>query len=529
MFIGLRFRPIGWIVGFATIAAMAGTMALATPGGASAPETPFSAAFEAQCVLAPHVLNLAGTAKVVVRGDSPEGASVGEGQQFGLTHATISITTPKEWGEDFVQLGVHSIEGNVTHVGVDATNAAPAGKNIATPPEFASGLPINAPVENAEIELSSPSAERTFAAGPWNVTGHKGESVELALDPGAAYRETSTHHFEATGEGIVAELSGLNESGEVLVGPLQIACTAPPAVTLARLGITAVATSIFACTTTSPLRPQLTIEPDQGPPSGGTEVVMSASPLPSATDVFFGAKPAESFDFLGMGKLIAVTPPGTGTVGVSVGMGRNACGFREEAVGEFTYISSAEKAEDHNWSVSGSFTPKRLAQPVILPAGSTFNGNAELTTETGAGSVKGQIAVPPFTSTLKLFGVLPVTLGMTFSQLGPFAGTVAKSESAAGKELLTIPAHVAMGVTSLRLGGLTVAASCSTAEPLSLNLLDTLTAEELLRKGWQFAGSTPIPRVKCEGPLGGLLGSLLSVLLSGPEAAYTLAVRAPGA
>jgi hypothetical protein len=196
----------------------------------------------------------------------------------------------------------------------------------------------------------------------------------------------------------------------------------------------------------------------------------------------------------------------------------------------FTASSGAtERAEYKNWVLSGSITDKTLGQVITIPQGSTFNGSGELNSETGAGSVKGSLAVPPFTTTFQLFALLPVSVGMTLAQAAPLEGTVAKSETVAGDELLTIPAGLNLGVTSVGILGLTIPTNCTTTEPLALGLTDTLSREELLAKGWSFAGMTTLPRIKCEGGfLGGLFGAVLSALLSGPGNTYSLSVKAPG-
>jgi outer membrane protein assembly factor BamB len=187
-----------------------------------------------------------------------------------------------------------------------------------------------------------------------------------------------------------------------------------------------------------------------------------------------------------------------------------------------------ETAEYKNWRFSGSLTDKKLGQPFVLPEGSTFNGSGELNTETGAGSVKGNLSVPPFTTAFKLLGVLPVRLGTTLTQVGAFEGTVAKSETVAGDETLTIPAKLNLGITSIGIFGLNIPTNCVTAEPIALSLTDTLTREELLTKGWSFNGTTTLPSIACEGGLfGSFLGVVLSHLLSGPENPYALTIRSP--
>jgi len=188
-----------------------------------------------------------------------------------------------------------------------------------------------------------------------------------------------------------------------------------------------------------------------------------------------------------------------------------------------------ETAEYTNWVLSGSLTDKRLGQALTLPEGSTFNGRGEVNPQTGAGSVTGHLSVPRFTAKLKLFGVLPVSLGITLTQVGSVEGVIAKSEAVAGDELLGIPSRLSLGITSVGALGLTIPTSCTTSEPLGLELADNLTREELLTKGWSFVGTATLPSFKCEGGLlGRLFGQVLTTVLSGPENPYSISIEAPG-
>ena len=191
-------------------------------------------------------------------------------------------------------------------------------------------------------------------------------------------------------------------------------------------------------------------------------------------------------------------------------------------------VSPIDRAQYVNWVFSGSLTSEKLRQPITLPAGSTFNGSGEVNTETGVGSVEGTLAVPPFVSTAKLFGVLPASLQMAISQAAPLEGAAAKSESVAGDEALTIPLKLNMAVSSLGVLGLVVPVSCSNAEPVSFSLTDNLTLEELLAKGWRFTGTAALPAFKCEGPFGAVASLVLRTLLSGPNNPYSLTISAPG-
>jgi hypothetical protein len=193
----------------------------------------------------------------------------------------------------------------------------------------------------------------------------------------------------------------------------------------------------------------------------------------------------------------------------------------------FTTPQLIEKAEYTNWALSGAITDKKQGQPIALPGGSTFNGRGEVNPETGAGSVSGSLTIPSFTTTVNLFGVLPLRLGMTISEAGQLEGTLAKSETVPGDESLKTPLTLNVSVTSFDVLGLMFEPSCTTTEGATLSLSDTLSREELLSKGWSFSGTTTLPRFQCGGQFGPLLAYVLDVLLSGPENPYSLRIAAP--
>ena len=182
-------------------------------------------------------------------------------------------------------------------------------------------------------------------------------------------------------------------------------------------------------------------------------------------------------------------------------------------------------AEYKNWVLAGAITDRKQHQPITLPEGSTFNGHGELNVETGEGSVRGTLAVPPFKTTIKLFGALPLQIGMAISAPEPLAGGVARDGNPAGKQTLAILLKLEVGVTSLSLLGLTLPISCASSESATLDLSDTVTSEELLNTGWSFAGAMTLPSFKCQGPVGPLAAMVLTALLSGPENTYALSVK----
>ncbi len=479
----------------ATLAALAAGLVVAAPGGAAVPETESSSGFEAACVLGPGVFNQKGNVKFAVNVRAPIQVVTDESVTF--TEAGVTITVPSEWAESFAAIGATEVRERITRFQLTATNMEPPTIDIA-PPEGASSVSFTE-----------------------KVTGSPGKTITLGVAPEPGYEEIAPTRFEATGHGIVFTLEGRN-AGEHVIGPIEVTCTPPAGVVLREERIV----EKEACNGDGPLIQS--VEPDEGPTSGGTTVrITYLGPVniegnATVETVLFGSRDAPSFSG-GNGSVTAVTPPGEGEVPVELVL--KCQGTRNP--GHFTY-RNVEKAEYKNWAFGGSITDKRLGQAITLPEGATFNGSGEVNVESGAGSVKGSLTVPPFTAVLKLFGGLPVKLGMTIAQAGPLEGTVAKSETVSGDEMLSIPLKLNLGVSSLSLLGLKIPATCASAEPLALGLVDNLTSRELLDTGWSFTGVTSVPKLKCQGGLlGALFGPILSAFLSGPENPYSLSIKAP--
>jgi hypothetical protein len=195
-----------------------------------------------------------------------------------------------------------------------------------------------------------------------------------------------------------------------------------------------------------------------------------------------------------------------------------------------------------NWAVSGSLTPKKLNEPVVLPKGSTFNGVAEFATLTPTelkGTLSGSLYVPPFKTTLKLAGLVPSEVGVTFTEVGKSEGTMSLGApgACAGSPYpgecttMKVTSKAIIGITVVGLLGIDVPTECHTSEPVVFNLSTTLTLGELLDVGPHFSGTTTIPSIQCEGLSGLALGALITGLMSGPENPYALyiAPREPAA
>jgi hypothetical protein len=184
-----------------------------------------------------------------------------------------------------------------------------------------------------------------------------------------------------------------------------------------------------------------------------------------------------------------------------------------------------------NWAVWGSLTPKKTGEPVVLPKGSTFNGVAEIThiTETEIlAAVTGNLHVPPFKTTIKLAGLLPSTVGVTFTQVEEAKGSIvtgppggcAHSLGTGLCVTLSVTSKAILGITAAGFDGIEIPTECVTSEPVTITLSQTLPLNETDEQ--HFKGETTIPSFTCSGLSGVLLGPALTALESGPENPYAI-------
>jgi hypothetical protein len=190
-----------------------------------------------------------------------------------------------------------------------------------------------------------------------------------------------------------------------------------------------------------------------------------------------------------------------------------------------------------NWVLSGSVTVKKLNEPITLPVGSTFNGEAIVNLQTVEGPVVGNIFVPPWNATILGIG----TAGLQLTQVGKLEGNLAAVPYFEWKTAcptldehvdicLTLNAPIKVNLSITAVGALGIDAlptTCQTAEPISFNLLDTLTLVETYSAGPHFKGTTTFPPFICHGLEAAAVEPLLDTLISGPDNAYSLAMTKP--
>jgi hypothetical protein len=189
-----------------------------------------------------------------------------------------------------------------------------------------------------------------------------------------------------------------------------------------------------------------------------------------------------------------------------------------------------------NWVASGTVTPKKLNEPITLPQGSTFNGEAILDAFSLTGTVSGNLYVPPFTAKMKLLGLVPDDVGVKLTQIGAAEGSIAPAPQADCPETtekvgsacvtLSVPARVQMALTVVGVLGINVPTTCETSEPIAFNLGGYHTLKELY-DGPHFTGTVTLPRIECDGLEGATLAPLLTTLISGPENPYALSISPP--
>jgi hypothetical protein len=248
-----RFRRAGWLSAIGALAAMAATMVVAAPGGAAAPEKVYSASFEMACIVGPGSLNIRETLNVSTHAKGPETLTHGEAITF--KEAQSTITAPVNLSESFQNLGATEAGGMVRRFVLNGTGLEPTELNIAKPAEFTEGLPYRAPVEaGKETMFVVPSLAvgeitRTYTLPSETASGANGTEAVSEVDHSAGFEENTETGFKSTRKGIQSTTQGFNASGESVVGPVPVSCSAPAGVVLARIPIGGPPTTTTTTTT----------------------------------------------------------------------------------------------------------------------------------------------------------------------------------------------------------------------------------------------------------------------------------------
>jgi len=208
-----------------------------------------------------------------------------------------------------------------------------------------------------------------------------------------------------------------------------------------------------------------------------------------------------------------------------------------------TFGPTPENPTNPPWHVRGTQTFAKLGQTVTLPEGATWTGFGELEIRSPSvrpdmltiqGTEDGNVGVPPFTAPLTILGIKTI-VGMTFNPINP-VHVVAVSAAEPGLCVNGAPQEKAtcvvlsslqkvnFGITSVSISNIKIPTQCETQTPVEYHLSTTLTLLEIIAVGAHFKGTNTVPNFKCGGLYGGLLGPVLSLLISGPNNPYELVI-----
>jgi hypothetical protein len=169
-----------------------------------------------------------------------------------------------------------------------------------------------------------------------------------------------------------------------------------------------------------------------------------------------------------------------------------------------------------SWPLSGVLNLKTLAQSVALPEGSTFTADANMT----QGTIKGSMAIPTFTGTIKVAG-LPADVKMMVTEAAPTTGSASLDTDG----LLHVHgmASVNIQIVSAGVSVLQLPVGCRTSAPVLMPIDYDGPLSALGNGNLVFNGTTTFPPMTdC-----GLYTSLFTALMSGPGQTYSISVKPP--
>ena len=168
------------------------------------------------------------------------------------------------------------------------------------------------------------------------------------------------------------------------------------------------------------------------------------------------------------------------------------------------------------WPLSGTIGLKTLKQSVALPESATFTADTDMTAKT----LSGTMAIPDFTTTLKIAG-LPADVKLSVTPVGTTTGTATLDVDG----LLHVHGKAAVNIKVVSAGEsvLQIPFGCQTSSPVNLNIDFDGPISSLGNGNLTFSGITTFPPMKdC-----GLFNSLFTTLMSGPGQSYSFTVKPP--
>lgn len=168
------------------------------------------------------------------------------------------------------------------------------------------------------------------------------------------------------------------------------------------------------------------------------------------------------------------------------------------------------------WPLIGAIGLKTLGQSVALPGDSTFTADTDITAQT----IKGTLAIPSFTTNLKIVG-LPADVKLQVTPVGETTGTASLDDD--GQLHVHGMAKVNIKVVSAGVSVLQIPFGCQTSAPVNLPIDFDGPISSLGNGGLRFSGTTTFPNMTgC-----GLFTGLFTTLMSGPGQTYNFMVKPP--
>jgi dienelactone hydrolase len=164
------------------------------------------------------------------------------------------------------------------------------------------------------------------------------------------------------------------------------------------------------------------------------------------------------------------------------------------------------------WKLDASVGLKTLAQTVTMPPDSTLTATADITAKT----LKGQLSIPNFTTTIKLIG-LPLSIGLKVTPASDVTGT--SSVDSGG--ILHVHATAPVNITVASIFGIPFG-ECKTVTPVNFPIDFDGPIASLGNGNLTFTGTVAFPQIK-----GCIISAIVSTLMSGNGQTYKFTVSPP--
>jgi pimeloyl-ACP methyl ester carboxylesterase len=171
-----------------------------------------------------------------------------------------------------------------------------------------------------------------------------------------------------------------------------------------------------------------------------------------------------------------------------------------------------------DWKLDGTIKLKTLMTKVVLPEGSTFSAETNMTNNT----ITGGMDIPEFSYYIYAFGLMPLQVKLKIVPVGSMTGTA----SLDSKGILHINGHVYADIYLKQVGewGVGIPFSLKTKTPVDFPIVFDGPVSSLGDGSLTFTGTTTFPDMVENGII---INALFTSLMSGPGQEFTFTVTPP--